>query len=115
MPPIAKFAPTTPPWAFNPPGNVGNVNPKGGLLLLPRLKIGGFAVPAKNVGLTSPCGLPRNSSCTLAEVSQLLSSPTPPRTTQAPLPVGSQAAPTRGPHRLSTYESSALCVAFAEP
>src|SRR5215472_6639240 len=85
IPPIAKLAPTTPPWAFSPPPacgvgpvpgpNVGNVNPNGGLLPVPSTKIGAWAEavpPAKKVGATSPGGLPRNSSCTLACVNQLL-------------------------------------------
>src|SRR3954462_8920368 len=85
MPPMAKPAPTTPPCALSPPPDcgfgpvpgpkVGNVNPNGGLLLSPKAKIGACALavpPAKNVGNTNPGGLPRNSSCTLADVSQLL-------------------------------------------
>ena len=76
IPPMANPAPTTPPCAFRPPPDcgfgpvpvpkVGKVNPYGALLLLPRTKIGAcaLAVPLgpKNVGATSPGGLPRNSS-----------------------------------------------------
>src|SRR5579864_1424021 len=126
IPPMAKLAPTTPPCAFRPPPDcgvgpvpgpkVGKVNPKGGLLLFPKTKIGAWAdavPPATNVGATSPGGLPRNSSCTFAWVSQLLYIPKPPRTTQSPLPVGSQATPMRGLNRLLTECSSALCVALA--
>src|SRR4029077_13978987 len=97
---------------------VGNVNPNGGLLLVPRTKMGPCAVavpPAKKVGKTKPGGLPRNSSCTFAEVSQLLYIPKPPRTAQSPLPVGSQATPTRGLNRLLTEGSRALWVALAKP
>src|SRR5438045_1380803 len=71
IPPIGKLPPTRPPFESRPPGNVGNVNPNGGLLLFPRPKIGGVAVPAEKDARMSPGGLPRNSSCTLAEVSQL--------------------------------------------
>src|SRR5450755_26577 len=107
IPPMAKLAPTTPPCAFSPPPdcgvkpvpgpNVGNVNPKGGLLPVPSTKMGACAEavpPATNVGATSPGGLPRNSSCTFAWVSQLLYMPNPPRTTQSPFPVGSHDTPT---------------------
>src|SRR5579862_3019614 len=126
MPPIAKLAPTTPPCEFRPPPDcgvepvpgpkVGNVNPNGGLLLVPRTKIGACAdtvPPATNVGATSPGGLPRNSSCTFACVNQLLYIPKPPRTTQSPFPVGSQATPMRGLNRLFTECNRALCVALA--
>ena len=62
MPPMAKLAPTTPPCALRPPPDcgvgpvpgpkVGNVNPNGGLLLVPRTKIGACAeaVPPGNKG-----------------------------------------------------------------
>ena len=63
---------------------------------MPCTKTGGLDDPAKKVGRISPGGLPRNSSCTLAGVSQLAYTPTPPRTTQSPLPVTSQATPARG-------------------
>src|SRR5258708_1761987 len=126
MPPMAKLAPTTPPCELSPPPDcgvepvpgpkVGNVNPKGGLLPVPSAKIGACALavpPATKVGKTSPGGLPRNSSCTLAEVSQLLYTPNPPRTTQSPFPVGSHANPMRGLNRLLTECSRALWVALA--
>src|SRR5215469_8398951 len=103
---ILKLAPTTPPCVFSPPPDcgvgpvpgpkVGKVNPNGGLPLFPSTKIGAcvLAVPPwTNVGFTSPGGLPRNSSCTLACVSQLLYMPKPPRTTQSPRPVGSHEKP----------------------
>src|SRR5438309_10879053 len=82
---------------------------------VPSTKTGGVAVPAVNVGTIGPGGLPRNSSCTLAEVSQLLYRPKPPRITVFPLPVMSQANPTRGLRRLFSVWLSALWVALAKP
>src|SRR5260370_853117 len=74
----------------------GNVYPNGGLLLVPWTKTGGVDVPAVNLGVISPGGLPRNSSWMLAGVSQLENSPNPPRKTQSPFPLISHAAPIRG-------------------
>src|SRR6476646_6603427 len=78
------------------PARLGNVNPNGGVLEVPFVKIGGVAEPGKKVGKIKPGGLPRNSSCTLADVSQFAYTPKPLRTTQSPLPVTSQATPARG-------------------
>ena len=92
------------------------MNPKGGLLLFPRTKIGACAEsvpPATKFGATSPGGLPRNSSWTFAWVSQLLYTPNPPRTTHSPFPVGSHATPMRGLNRLLTECRRALWVALA--
>ena len=79
IPPIGAAAPAMPPLASRhgavgqsaEPARLGNVNPNGGVLPLPWLKIGGVDDPAKKVGRIRPGGLPRNSSCTLADVSQL--------------------------------------------
>src|ERR1035438_3011131 len=72
IPPIPKPAPTIPPAASRHaaagdngvPANPGNVNPNGGVLLVPCTKTGWVpgALAAKKVGLISPGGLPRNSS-----------------------------------------------------
>src|SRR5215510_14961446 len=104
MPPIGAWAPAMPPFASRhgavgqrgEPARLGNVNPKGGVLPLPCLKTGGVDDPAKKVGRISPGGLPRNPSCTFADVSQLAYMPNPLRTTQSPLPVTSHATPARG-------------------
>src|SRR6266496_5794830 len=75
IPPMVSLIPTCPPCALSPPVKVGKVNPNGGLLPLPRAKMGACEVgvpPLTKVGKTSPGGLPRNSSWTLAEVNQLL-------------------------------------------
>src|SRR5262245_63018099 len=58
--------------------------------------MGGLCELAKKVWIMSPGGFPRNCSWMLAGVSQLEYIPAPARTSQSPLPVTSQAAPTRG-------------------
>ena len=63
---------------------------------MPCVKIGGLDELAKKVGRISPGGFPRNCSWMLAGVSQLEYMPAPPRTSQSPLPLTSQATPTRG-------------------
>ena len=63
---------------------------------MPCVKMGGLGELAKKVGRMSPGGFPRNCSWMLAGVSQLEYIPTPPRTSHSPLPVTSQATPTRG-------------------
>src|SRR4026207_2353760 len=104
MPPMGNAAPAIPPFSSSTGGNghsgdparLGKVNPKGGVSPVPCTNTGGLADPGKKVGRISPGGLPRNSSCTFACVSQLAYTPNPPRTTQSPLPVTSQATPARG-------------------
>src|SRR5690242_10878662 len=106
IPPIVKPAPTIPPAAFRQgaaghngvPASAGNVNPNGGLLLVPWTKTGRLAgaFVATNVERISPGGLPRNSSWMLAGVSQLEYIPNPPRSSQSPFPLISHAAPIRG-------------------
>src|SRR5262245_8770794 len=104
IPPIGNAAPWIPPLASRQgarghsevPASAGNVNPNGGVSVLPCVKIGGLGELAKKVGRMSPGGFPRNCSWMLAGVSQLEYIPTPLRTTQSALPVTSQAAPTRG-------------------
>jgi hypothetical protein len=64
--------------------------------VVPCVKMGGLDELAKNVGRISPGGFPRNCSWMLAGVSQLAYIPRPPRTSQSPLPLTSQAAPKRG-------------------
>src|SRR5262245_20795671 len=104
IPPIVNAAPLTPPLASRQgvagqsevPAIAGNVNPYGAVLPEPCLKMGGLDELAKKVGRISPGGFPRNCSWMLAGVSQFEYIPTPPRTSQSPLPVTSQAAPTRG-------------------
>src|SRR4051812_20438459 len=99
MPPIGAAAPAMPPCASRhgadgqmaEPARLGNVNPKGGVLLFPCEKTGGVDEPAKNVGRIRPGGLPRKPSCTLADVSQLAYTPNPLRTTQLPSPATSHA------------------------
>src|SRR6185312_4771400 len=114
MPPIGAAAPAIPPFASRhgavgqiaEPARLGNVNPKGGVSLFPCEKTGGVDDPAKNVGRMRPGGLPRNCSCTLADVSQLAYTPNPLRTTQLPSPVTSQAAPARGLNTLGEFWSA---------
>src|SRR5215510_1767983 len=104
MPPIVAWAPRIPPFSSrhgavghsDVPASPGNANPNGGVLPVPCLKIGGLAELAKKVGRMSPGGFPRNCSWMLAGVSQFEYIPRPPRTSQSPLPVTSQATPTRG-------------------
>src|SRR5271169_3920905 len=122
IPPIVKPAPTIPPAASRQgatghnfvPASPGNTNPNGGTLLVPWTKMGWFpgAFVEKKVGLISPGGLPRNSSWTLAGVSQLVNIPNPPRNIQDPFPLISQAAPIRGPGARGV-RSKALCVGVA--
>src|SRR5919108_5650396 len=90
IPPIGNAAPRIPPFSSrqgavgqsSEPARLGNVNPNGGVSDVPCTNTGGVGEPAKKVGSINPGGLPRNSSCTLAEVSQLAYTPNPPRTTQ---------------------------------
>src|SRR5262245_61481665 len=104
IPPIVNAAPLTPPFSSRQgavghsevPASAGNVNPHGGEPPVPCVKMGGLGELAKKVGMMSPGGFPRNCSWTLAGVSQLEYIPAPARTSQSPLPVTSQAAPTRG-------------------
>src|SRR5215510_6681946 len=104
MPPIVAWAPLMPPFSSRQgavghsevPASPGNAKPNGGVLPVPCVKIGGLAELAKKVGRMSPGGLPRNCSWMLAGVSQFEYSPKPPRSSQSPLPLMSQAAPIRG-------------------
>src|SRR4029450_5916524 len=104
IPPIVAWAPRIPPFSSRHgavgqsevPASPGNGNPNGGVLPVPCVKIGGLDELAKKVGRMSPGGFPRNCSWMLAGVSQFAYIPKPPRTSQSPLPVTSQAAPTRG-------------------
>src|SRR5215469_3797962 len=106
IPPIARPAPAMPPAASKQgavgqsgvPASCGNVNPNGGVLLVPWRKTGWLpgALDAEKVGKIKPGGLPRYCSWTFAGVSQFENVPKPPRITQSPLPVTSQAAPRRG-------------------
>jgi hypothetical protein len=104
MPPIVAWAPLMPPFSSRQgavghsevPASPGKAKPNGGWLPVPCVKIGGLAELAKKVGRMSPGGFPRNCSWMLAGVSQLEYIPTPPRTSQSPLPLTSHAAPTRG-------------------
>src|SRR5262249_15555152 len=104
IPPIPAWAPLIPPFSSRQgavghsevPASPGNWNPKGGVLPVPCVKIGGLDELAKKVGRMRPGGFPRNCSWMLAGVSQLEYIPAPPRTSQSPLPVTSQATPTRG-------------------
>src|SRR6476469_774764 len=104
IPPMGAAAPAMPPFSSRhgavgqraDPARLGNVNPNGGELPVPCVNTGGVDDPAKKVGRMSPGGLPRKPSWTLADVSQLAYTPTPPRTTQSPVPVTSHATPARG-------------------
>src|SRR6266704_688966 len=104
IPPIPAAAPLIPPLESRQgavghsevPASPGNVNPKGGALPVPCVKIGGLDELAKKVGRMSPGGFPRTCSWMLAGVSQLEYIPKPPRTSQSPLPVISHDTPTRG-------------------
>src|SRR4029077_2370212 len=108
MPPIPAAAPLIPPLESrhgaaghsDVPASAGKVNPNGGSLLVPCVKMGGLDELAKKVGRMSPGGLPRNCSWMLAGVSQLEYIPRPPRTSQSALPLTSHATPTRGFHTL---------------
>ena len=79
MPPIGNCAPRMPPFSSRhgavghngDPASGGNAKPNGGVSLVPWTNTGGVDVPSKNVGRIRPGGLPRNSSCTFADVSQL--------------------------------------------
>src|SRR5215471_6502083 len=114
IPPIGAAAPAMPPLASRhgaagqsaDPARLGKVNPKGGVLPVPCVKTGGVDDPAKKVGRISPGGLPRNCSCTLADVSQLAYTPNPLRTIQSPLPPTSQATPARGLYALGELLSA---------
>src|SRR3954447_2492449 len=114
IPPIGAAAPAIPPLESRhgavgqsaEPARLGNVNPKGGVLPVPCVNTGGVDDPAKNVGRISPGGLPRNSSCTLADVSQFAYKPNPLRTTQSPVPVTSHATPARGLYALGERVSA---------
>src|SRR2546426_8997990 len=102
--PIGNAAPTIPPLESRHgalghsevPARLGNLNPNGGVSLVPCVKIGGLEELAKKVGRMRPGGFPRNCSWMLAGVSQLAYIPRPPRTSQSPLPLTSHAAPRRG-------------------
>src|SRR4026207_602984 len=104
IPPIVAWAPLIPPFSSRQgavghsevPASPGNVNPNGGVAPGPCVKSGGLAELGKKVGRISPGGFPRNCSWMLAGVNQLEYIPTPPRSSQSPLPLMSQAAPTRG-------------------
>src|SRR5919109_1521566 len=112
--PIGKAAPLMPPFSSRhgawgqraEPASGGNMNPKGGVSLVPWTKIGGVDEPSKKVGRMRRGGLPRNSSCTFACVSQFAYIPAPPRTTHVPSPVTSQATPARGLNALGDRVSA---------
>ena len=75
MPPMPKLAPTTPPWALSPPWKVGKRKSKRRFVagsLNENRSLRGRRPAGYEVSVASPGGLPRNSSCTFAEVSQLL-------------------------------------------
>src|ERR1700733_15519500 len=74
MPAMLGLAPGSPPCALRPPWKVGKVNPKGAVLEVPSAKMGACAVAVQHgtkFGAINPGGMPRNSSCTFALVSQL--------------------------------------------
>src|SRR5207253_9270042 len=124
IPPIDRPAPTIPPAVSRQgavgqravPANAGNVNPNGGLLLVPGTKTGRFpgAFAAKNVGRIKPGGIPRNSSWMFAGVSQLEYIPNPPRKSQSPVPLMPHAAASRGVYAVGE-PLHAICVGFATP